>query len=427
MSDYYDETFSKLIDLVKTSRNKCFQNRQNIDNRIGALFTIGDSNYGIYSSMVELNEYRAVKFIENLAASLLQKQEKNQFMLYPVDPRYKNLDAEEQVKGRQFKIILNENNQKVGVVFCAKGECGEYYQHFVNGDYSVDKLKLVLLIEPDEMAYDMLIKSRNDYNLKNGVPLIRVTLKEFWKQQFGEEEYSVLAEHIKRFNDEVKTIIGFNTIISPTESALQKFRKKTGEMLCSFPYREVISDDIYQKQFDIFYRNYMERSLWRAMIGDSNFAISFITSEWNYNVYQLSENLDLTGIVCGYFKSIEQLIWSIMKLKTKPFKIKSKSQGIIKYSEENEDIIDATLYSLEQVIKFNDWMIKVNPYARKYMIQVIDDWRGEYRNNYLHKRNLQSIEVLNEIRNKTILLYFLILGGFEITESDYEKLGINRL
>ena len=247
MSDYYDETFSKLIDLVKTSRNKCFQNRQNIDNRIGALFTIGDSNYGIYSSMVELNEYRAVKFIENLAASLLQKQEKNQFMLYPVDPRYKNLDAEEQVKGRQFKIILNENNQKVGVVFCAKGECGEYYQHFVNGDYSVDKLKLVLLIEPDEMAYDMLIKSRNDYNLKNGVPLIRVTLKEFWKQQFGEEEYSVLAEHIKRFNDEVKTIIGFNTIISPTESALQKFRKKTGEMLCSFPYREVISDDIYQR------------------------------------------------------------------------------------------------------------------------------------------------------------------------------------
>lgn len=93
MSDYYDETFSKLIDLVKTSRNKCFQNRQNIDNRIGALFTIGDINYKIYSSMVKSSEYRAEKFIENLAASLLQKQEKNQFMLYPVDPRYKNLDA----------------------------------------------------------------------------------------------------------------------------------------------------------------------------------------------------------------------------------------------------------------------------------------------------------------------------------------------
>lgn len=354
MSDYYDETFSKLIDLVKTSRNKCFQNRQNIDNRIGALFTIGDSNYGIYSSMVELSEYRAAKFIENLAVSLLQKQEINQFMFYPVDPRYKNSDAEEQAKSRPFQIIFNENNKKTGVVFCAKGESGKYYQHFVNGDYSVDKLKLVLFIEPDEMAYDTLIASVNDYNLKTGVPLIRITLKEFWEQQFGEEEYTVLAEHIKRFNEEVRTIIGFNTIISPTESALQKFRKKTGEMLCSFPYREVISGDIFQKQFDIFYKNYMERSLWRAMIGDNNFAISFITSEWNYNVYQLSENLDLTGIVCGYFKSIEQLIWSIMKLKTKPFKIKSKSQGIIKYSEENEDIIDATLCSLEQVITFND-------------------------------------------------------------------------
>lgn len=413
MGNYYDETFSKLIDLVTRSRNNCLQNRKKIDDGIGALFTLGDSNYEIYSSMVESSEYRVGKFIENLALSLLQKQEKNQFMLYPA-------------KQRPFQIVFNENNKKIGVVFCAKGECGEYYQHFVNGDYSVDKLKLVLFIEPDEMAYDTLIASVNDYNLKTGVPLIRVTLKEFWEQQFGEEEYSVLAEHIKRFNEEVRTIIGFNTIISPTESALQKFRNKTGEMLCSFPYREVISDDIHKKQFDIFCKNYMEQNLWRAMIGDSNFAISFITSEWNYNVYQLSENLDLTGIVCGYFKSIEQLIWSIMKLKTKPFTIKSKSQGIIEYSEESENIIDATLCSLEQVINFNGWMIEVNPYARKYMIKVIDDWRGEYRNNYLHKTNLQSIEILNKIRDKTILLYFLILGGFEITEDDYEKLGITK-
>ena len=42
------------------------------------------------------------------------------------------------------------------------------------------------------------------------------------------------------------------------------------------------------------------------MVGKSSFAVSFITSEWYYKVYQLSENLDLTSVVAGYLKSIEQ-------------------------------------------------------------------------------------------------------------------------
>lgn len=219
--------------------------------------------------------------------------------------------------------------------------------------------------------------------------------------------------------------IGFSTVVTPTESALSKFRAMTGEMLCSYPYRDAIPESVYKQQVDIFCRNSIDRGLWKAMIGESNFAISFITSEWNFQMYQMTENLDLTGVITGYLKSIEQLIWSIIGLQTqKSFSIKSKQGGLIEYSAENESVIDSTLWSLEQVIKHNSWMFEVNYHARTYLIDAIDDWREKHRNGYFHKHNLQSIEKANEIRNQTLQLYFLILGGCAIKDEDFIKLGI---
>lgn len=90
------------------------------------------------------------------------------------------------------------------------------------------------------------------------------------------------------------------------------------------------------------------------MVGEANFAISFITSELNYQIYQMTENLDLTSVVTGYLKSIEQLIWTIIGLQDqKIFKIRSKPRGFVEFSLENESIIDNTLGSLEEVIKHN--------------------------------------------------------------------------
>lgn len=134
------------------------------------------------------------------------------------------------------------------------------------------------------------------------------------------------------------------------------------------------------------------------------------------------------SIVSGYLKSIEQLIWAIIELKKeKTFSIKSKLGGLVEFSMENEDVIDGTLWSLEQVIKHNSWMVEVNYHARNYMIQAIDDWREKHRNGYFHRDNLQSEAKVKEIRNQTLQLYFLILGGCKIKKEDFERLGIEQV
>lgn len=69
-------------------------------------------------------------------------------------------------------------------------------------------------------------------------------------------------------------------------------------------------------------------------------------------------------------------------------------------------------------------MFDVNEFAKRYMVDAIDDWREKHRNGYFHKHNLQTKVKVEEIRAQTLQLYFLILGGCKIKDGDFTKLGI---
>ena len=273
--------------------------------------------------------------------------------------------------------------------------------------------------------YDALIQCVNDFNKRAGCSIERVTIREFWERYFGRDEFELLIDFLNAFNEKAKEIIGFSTVVTPTEAALQKFKAKIGELLRTFPYADAIPDSVYQPQIDIMTKNYIDRGLWKAMVGSADFAISFITSEWNYQMYELTENLDLTSIVSGYLKSVEQLIWTIIKFQTgKAFKIKAKNGGLIEYTANNEDVVDTTLGSLEGVLIHNSWMFDVNYHARTHITATIKNWREKHRNGFFHKDNLQTIDKVKEIRDQTLQLYFLILGGCSIGDEDFIKLGI---
>lgn len=426
MKDYYKMVFAELIDMMESSRDACIQNTENYGDAKGAVLSLGDARFASYASMVGTNELRAAKAIERLAVLLFEASKDKTFSLYPIDHSYRFMETSEQAKTRPFQIILKENGKNIGVVFCLDQDAGNYYKHLNDGDYAVDSLRLVLLQDPDKFTYEVYVSSINDFNKKCNIPIERWTIREFWERYFGGVEFDTLIAHLNCFNERAKKIIGFSTIVTPTAQALQKFRDKTGKMICDFPYQKAIPDSVFPKQVEIFYKNYIDRGLWRAMVGKANFAISFITSEWNYQMYQMTENLDLTSVVTGYLKSIEQLLWTIIELQDKKqFRIKSTKGRLVEFSIENESVIDSTLCSLENVIKHNSWMLDVNYHARVHLVDAIGNWRSKYRNGYFHKHNLQSIDKAWEIREQTLQLYFLILGGCTIKDSDFIKLGID--
>ena len=59
---------------------------------------------------------------------------------------------------------------------------------------------------------------------------------------------------------------------------------------------------------------YVGNRLYKTMIGQNEYAESFITSEWLYHSLKGTENYDLTAIISGYLKSIEQLLYTVVMM-----------------------------------------------------------------------------------------------------------------
>lgn len=424
ISDRYKNAFSSLLDLVKNGKKKYEKYHESIYKSFGTLINIGDSNFAYYNSIIKTNEKRAEHTIEKLAVDLFTDTADPGFSFYPVQKGYEKLPLKEQTRSRPFQIVLTANGMKTGVVFSASSNSCEFYQSFVHGEYEVDNLIIVRLIDPTEEVYDCIITDTNGFNERLGLHLKFMTLKEFWVEHFGEEEYDALVDSINYFNSESQAIIGFSTVVLPTDDAIERFRERTGKMLQDRTYSSLIPSDVYYSQVCIMEQNYLTQGRWRAMIGSKNFAISFITSEWYFQMHQLTECFDLTWVAAGYLKSVEQLLYAVIELSEGTgITIRSTNHRIIKFSKENESQIDSTLGSLKAVLEHN-CLQEVNKYARKHIVDTIEDWRNKKRNGYFHRDVLQSIDRLKEIRETALQLYFLILGSFTITDDQFGELGI---
>lgn len=426
MKRVYIDALEKLIDLVTQSRDLIVNNHDKFEQSLGDMIYLGDKKFGVYHSMVETNEYRATKVIESIAVELFSELGCSTFGLYPVEPKYARLSEDEQKKSRPFQIVLSENNLRCGVVFSNLSDIGEYIRKFENGNYDVDTLKVVVIASPNDETRESLFTVVNKMNKSAGIAIERIPLLDFWAKYFGEDECAELCQFCEEYNSKAKEILGFNTVVIPTEKAIEQFRIRCGEIIKNQDYVSDVPDTIYANQVSIIRKNYLDKGRWKVMIGRSNFAISFITSEWFYTMYQLTENLDLTSIVAGYLKSIEQLLFALIQLyEGTGITIKSKGKDIVQFNEENNDIIDTTLGALEQVVKHNSKLLDVNRYAKDYLVETIDDWRNKQRNGYFHKHNLHSLEKVREIRDKALHMYFLILGSFSISDEQIKGLERN--
>ncbi len=425
MKPYYEKVLLELVDIVEKSCDALQKNHELFEDSIGELIFLRDKQFGAYKSIVEANEYRAAKAIESIAVELFTKQKRDDFTFYSEAIQNKEYPAHLQNKARPFEIVLKENKKRVGLVFGNFDDVRKAAKDFMSGKYNVDKIKMIILVEPDSFSYKTFFSDVNTMHEHCDIQIERIPILEFWSIYFGEEECEELVQFIEMFNEKAKQIIGFNTVITPSEKALAKFREKCSSALLK-PVDLLNIPDAFHEQYKTLINNYENRKLWKAMIGDSNFAISFITSEWFYNMYQLTENLDLTNIVAGYLKSIEQLLLAIILLSTdRKITIRSKDKKIIKLTKENEEIIDTTLGALENAIRYNGDILEINHYAKNCLVDIIKDWREKQRNGYFHKDNLHSLKKVEEIRNRALQLYFLILGSCIIKDEQFNQLGIN--
>lgn len=255
-------------------------------------------------------------------------------------------------------------------------------------------------------------------------------LHDFFDSFFGQNEYHIFEEYSNDFHSKCNNIISYKTVITPTKKTMVAFKRKKLEMLKNTDYKATAakgqSGRLSDYEFEKVRKNFISNSMYSAMVSSNDFADSFISAEWSYDIYSNAMgDLELTGIIAGYLKSIEQLLYTITRFhRDQGFKIKTKN-GHLPYTSEVEDIIDSTLGSLNYFVTSKEAKLAINTNIRGCIKTAVSLWTQFQRNGYLHKHNLyKSNNKIDEVRELTIYLYFLILGGIQFTNDEKKKLGV---
>lgn len=414
-NNLYNARFELLFRQVESIRDSVYKNFSGAGFKDRLLFDLGDKDFSLYNKIVSESERRSYDAVEKLVTEVFKRAD-----IIQSKERHGNIN-----------FILNENGKKFGVIFTrntpprrefqAKGEELRKYSNVVDG------IKYVILAYPEGIA-ETEVNYYNNFEEQQDAGFVEFdTIKNMFDTYFGPDEFSLFSGYLRKFNERAGAAIGYGTVVIPSDDSIIRFREDIANFLRDYKYEDLLPDSIFKNQADILHKNYKERGLYNAMVGDSNFADSFISSEWYFRNYKITDYLDQTGVVTGYLKSVEQLLYAIARLSIDQGKtIKMKGyEGSGEYSSDNEDRIDSTLSSLIGFLEHNRDIHDVNSFVKRYIAGTIHDWRHKQRNGYFHKDNLHDGDKIAMIRQQAIYLYYLILGGCKVNDEDFDQLGIN--
>ncbi len=201
---------------------------------------------------------------------------------------------------------------------------------------------------------------------------------------------------------------------------------------------------------DVFISN----DLSRVFDGRKKFSRSFMTSEYLFSIFKEGNNFDYTAVATGYLKSVEQLVYEIVlaELQLRPSEnvlIKRKIGKLKNYEyvkkisvkkpetdawhvpflPKNEKYFDITMAPLIWLLHDHKDIWRISETGREMVHKVLLKYSQECRNDHFHKDNMDSFQSVRCIRNNTILMFYLLIGGCKLSnnpEITEELLGIDK-
>lgn len=255
------------------------------------------------------------------------------------------------------------------------------------------------------------------------------SLKWLFETFFNAEEYNRFYTAVNEYITEVNMHIGYVTLKTLSPSSLINFRKNVEGIILNYKYETLLS--LKKKQYNLSENEYaklidcyIKDKTYLTLVGEKDFSESLITAEWLFDSMQKAKAIDLTIIGMGYFKAVEQLLFSLLCLH------KNKGLYIRNVPLDDEHIkdksIDLTLGAMAYFVKeYSEELFrseiswKTRKYIREYLFEYAD-----LRNGFFHKDNIKEMDRITEIREITYNLFFLLLGSFEISKSNLLTLGM---
>ena len=268
------------------------------------------------------------------------------------------------------------------------------------------------------------------------------SIKWFMESYFSEEEYMTFTKCLNGFLNDIQDYLGIIGLKTLNSNALINFRRVVANKLSKFPYQELLNITVtnrFQKNYrlngndyNLIKTQFFSKNYVSILIGDMDFSESLITAEWLYDSMEKAKAIDLTVIGLGYFKATEQLMYRLICLhknegrkiqkdnskKELPSKVELSTDNI------NAENIDTTLGSMANFFKDNMDIFRsdISSFAKNYVKETLYSY-ANLRNGYFHKDNIHDWGKINDVRNASLSVMFLLLGSMLLEERDKKDIG----
>lgn len=279
------------------------------------LFQYADSEFYFYRFAVDRQEKGKEELLINILYRLMERYDLS-------------FEIPDDRRNAPFAFIICNSHQRIGYTFF------DFYEdEDVNGildNYHVEEACIIRMWKPGRA--DEWINRENEQYERASIKLKSLFVKEFFDSYFSAGEYDVFVEYVEQYLKEAREITGYTSIkyLSSMNLAAQKTYEE--KILSDWDYKNYqykIIDPKNRKMQNFLYlanavipndeqkymeKNYIQRKLFRSMLGRNEYAESFITSEWLYHSLKEKKNFDYTSVISGYLKSIEQLLYHIVMI-----------------------------------------------------------------------------------------------------------------
>ena len=344
-----------------------------------------------------------------------------------IDKYYSTVDYEK-IVGFEFVII---KSRKIGYRFTS---IQDYQAEQLIKNVLIDEIVIIDWENPHGISIE---EKEKKYWGPYGHYIKVVGSEDVFIELFGDEEgkaYNLFLKHaITKFRD----VLGISSIPKLTAPMLFQHRLEEEKLLkeltsdenlrymlieieneVSYPNIEMDSNRLIQKS-GLFYK-FIKHKLYKALVGTSDYAKSFLTSEYLYHQFSNNDMFDYTAIVSGYLKSVEQLMYQIILQYTdkrdkngKLYRVGSRSNKTTLTSDHlsNHKIV-ATMGNLIYFFK-DDYpeTINIEDANKAVFINCLELYLSECRNQSFHKHNNYDWNRVERIRNNTFVMYLLLLGA----------------
>jgi len=286
---------------------------------------------------------------------------------------------------------------------------------------------LVWLVEDKETKLANCFDSWNEHSNPPGIK--DYSLKEWFSSYFSQVEYSQLIYALSNTKAKCQYALGFSTVALPTPIELSIFKEKLISEYLEHGIASIekrLGNYCQDKGINVSLEKIEENILldrrYLRLFNNTTFGDSLAASEWRLRNNKITENTEQTGTVVGYFKAVEQLMWEILS--------QHVGRGLyVQFGKEGtRSLLDKEfLEKNEKYATLGNLMYLFSNFKYCSFYEEIYDDPGpcsqllshklknflDTRNGKQHKTNFSDLKVVENIRNETFDITFLLLGSLK--------------